>query len=163
MCWVLLTERVKHASNADIWGPSFSTRNQPPWLVKMSIRITCITSRSGRILSTVHRPTSGSATGTQRLLPASVRHSCTWLRIKAVCSRGHRKQNRVASLSFTARRSELNGLSRGLRNAVHYLTRVVPLRLHHCHPSRATERLGSLTSQQPPHRGPVLMPGPMRT
>ena len=104
-----------------------------------------------------------SATGTQRLLPASVRHSCIWLRIKAACSRGHRKQNRVASLSFTARRSELNRLSRGLRNAVHYLTRVVPLRLHHCHPSRATERLGSLTSQQPPHRGPVLMPGPMRT
>jgi len=35
----------------------------------------------------------------------------------------------VASLSFTARRSELNRLSRGLRNAVHYLTRVVHLRI----------------------------------
>ena len=44
-------------------GTSFSTHNQPPWLVKMSIRITCITSRSGRILSTVRRPESGTASG----------------------------------------------------------------------------------------------------
>ena len=70
---------------------------------------------------------------------------------------GHRAWLRCVRSSFlratSARHSELNGLSRGVRSDVHYLTRVVHLRLHHCHPSRATERLGSLTSQQPPPVG----------
>jgi hypothetical protein len=41
-------------------GTSFSTHNQPPWLVKMSIRITCITSMSGSF----RRPESGTSRGT---------------------------------------------------------------------------------------------------
>jgi hypothetical protein len=103
---------------------------------------------------------------------AGISAESTWRCIWCPASPVSTEPEKYAEGSSTTqhRRSELHPshfdlyrLSRGLRSAVHYLTRVVHLRLHHCYPSRATERLGSLTSQQPPHRGPVLMPRPMRT
>ena len=50
---------------------------------------------------------------------------------KAACPRGHRRQNRGASLSFAVAAESGNDLSRGLRNVVQYLTHVDHLRLHH--------------------------------